>query len=141
MIYQIVPGDVLPARDVSAAAPSPLTEIVPAVRVTRPESEGGKRTLRARQVLALRRAYYASVTQTDYMVGKVIAALEDTSFAPNTVISIWGDHGWQLGACHPAAAGAFVAWPLIVSLSVFLSVCLSVCLSFCLFRRPAHPRH
>ena len=48
-------------------------------------------------VLALRRAYYASVTQTDAMVGKVMAALTASGFEDNTVVSIWGDHGWQLG--------------------------------------------
>jgi len=48
-------------------------------------------------VLSLRRAYYASVTQTDAMLGKVLAALAASPFADNTIISIWGDHGWQLG--------------------------------------------
>lgn len=48
-------------------------------------------------VLALRRAYYAAVTQTDAMLGKVMAALEASPFKDNTVISFWGDHGWQLG--------------------------------------------
>jgi iduronate 2-sulfatase len=48
-------------------------------------------------VVALRRAYYASVSQTDAMVGRVMAALAASPFASNTVISLWGDHGWQLG--------------------------------------------
>jgi len=48
-------------------------------------------------VLDLRRAYYAAVTQTDAMLGKVIAALEASPFKDNTVIAFWGDHGWQLG--------------------------------------------
>lgn len=48
-------------------------------------------------VLALRRAYYASVSQTDAMLGKVMDALNASPFAKNTVVSFWGDHGWQLG--------------------------------------------
>jgi len=48
-------------------------------------------------VLQLRRAYYAAVSQTDAMIGKVLAALEHTGESDNTVISFWGDHGWQLG--------------------------------------------
>lgn len=47
-------------------------------------------------VLELRRAYYASVTQTDFMLGKVMSELKSGPFASNTVVSIWGDHGWQL---------------------------------------------
>ena len=47
-------------------------------------------------VLDLRRAYYASVTQTDFMLGKVMSELKRGPFASNTVVSIWGDHGWQL---------------------------------------------
>jgi iduronate 2-sulfatase len=46
---------------------------------------------------ALRRAYYASVSWTDYNVGRVVQALEDNGFLDNTIISFWGDHGWQLG--------------------------------------------
>lgn len=48
-------------------------------------------------VLELRRAYYASITQTDAMLGKVLDALAASPFQDNTVIAIWGDHGWQLG--------------------------------------------
>ena len=47
-------------------------------------------------VLALRRAYYASVSQTDAMLGKVMDALNASPFAKNTVVSFWGDHGWQV---------------------------------------------
>ena len=45
----------------------------------------------------LRRAYYASVSYTDSLVGEVIQALEDAGLANNTIISFWGDHGWQIG--------------------------------------------
>ena len=48
-------------------------------------------------VKELRRAYYAAVSHTDDQVGKVMAALKASRFADNTVVSIWGDHGWQLG--------------------------------------------
>jgi len=48
-------------------------------------------------VLELRRAYYACVSQTDDLIGQVLAALERTGEADNTVVALWGDHGWQLG--------------------------------------------
>jgi len=53
--------------------------------------------LPATVVKQLRRAYYASVSFTDYNVGLVMDALQSNGLAENTVVSFWGDHGWQLG--------------------------------------------
>jgi len=44
-----------------------------------------------------RRAYLACVRYTDRQVGKVLDALESTGLAENTVVVLWGDHGWNLG--------------------------------------------
>ena len=46
---------------------------------------------------ALRRAYYAAVSFTDYNIGLVMASLRKHGYYDNTVVSFWGDHGWQLG--------------------------------------------
>lgn len=43
-----------------------------------------------------RRAYYASMTYTDFQVGKVMSELEKQGFAEDTIVVLWGDHGWQL---------------------------------------------
>ena len=48
-------------------------------------------------VLDLRRAYYSAVTYTDSLIGSVINELEDLGLANETIVSFWGDHGWQLG--------------------------------------------
>ena len=48
-------------------------------------------------VLYLRRAYYSALSYTDYELGRVISELESLGLANNTIISFWGDHGWQLG--------------------------------------------
>ena len=48
-------------------------------------------------VLALRRAYYASVTYTDHEIGRVLNELDRLGLRNNTIVSFWGDHGWQLG--------------------------------------------
>jgi arylsulfatase A-like enzyme len=45
----------------------------------------------------LRHAYFASISYVDAQVGKLIRELEAQGLAENTVVVIWGDHGWHLG--------------------------------------------
>ena len=45
----------------------------------------------------LRHAYFAAVSYVDAQVGKVLDELERLGLAENTIIVLWGDHGWQLG--------------------------------------------
>ena len=71
----------------------------------------------ARQI---RQHYYAAISYVDDQLGRVIAALNQSAFANNTIVVIFGDHGWQLGeraewakysTCETAAR-----IPLIISL-------------------------
>lgn len=41
--------------------------------------------------------YYASVSYVDALIGKLMAKLEMVGEADNTIIVLWGDHGWHLG--------------------------------------------
>lgn len=41
--------------------------------------------------------YYACVSYIDAQVGKLMDALKATGEADNTVVILWGDHGWHLG--------------------------------------------
>jgi iduronate 2-sulfatase len=41
--------------------------------------------------------YYAAVSMIDAQVGKLLNALEDNGLLENTIIVLWGDHGWKLG--------------------------------------------
>lgn len=47
--------------------------------------------------IEVRKAYAACVTYADAQVGRLLKQLEDTGAAGNTIIVLWGDHGWHLG--------------------------------------------
>jgi iduronate 2-sulfatase len=42
-------------------------------------------------------AYYACVSYVDAQIGLMIEALEEAGVRDNTIIVVWGDHGWHLG--------------------------------------------
>jgi arylsulfatase A-like enzyme len=41
--------------------------------------------------------YYACVSYTDAQIGKLLNALEELELDNNTIVVLWGDHGWNLG--------------------------------------------
>jgi arylsulfatase A-like enzyme len=43
------------------------------------------------------RAYMACITYADAQIGRILDALEDSPHRGNTVVVVWGDHGWHLG--------------------------------------------
>ncbi len=45
----------------------------------------------------LRHAYYACVSYVDAQIGKVLYELKNLNLDENTIVVIWGDHGWHLG--------------------------------------------
>ena len=49
------------------------------------------------QARELIRAYYAATSYMDAQVGRVIAELERLGLRENTIVILWGDHGWHLG--------------------------------------------
>lgn len=42
-------------------------------------------------------AYLASISFADVQIGRLLNALEKSEHADNTIIVLWGDHGWHLG--------------------------------------------
>ena len=45
----------------------------------------------------VRRHYAACVSYADAMVGQVLTALKESGEEENTIVVLWGDHGWHLG--------------------------------------------
>jgi len=45
----------------------------------------------------VRRHYAACVSYTDAQVGKLLASLKESGADKNTIVVLWGDHGWHLG--------------------------------------------
>ncbi|MEZ6057688.1 MAG: sulfatase [Planctomycetaceae bacterium] len=41
--------------------------------------------------------YYASTSYVDAQIGKVLDKLDELKLAENTIVILWGDHGWYLG--------------------------------------------
>ena len=45
----------------------------------------------------LTHAYFACISYIDAQIGRLLETLEETGLADNTVVMLWGDHGWHLG--------------------------------------------
>ena len=42
-----------------------------------------------------RRAYFASLSYTDELIGNVVAALDATHLVENTVVALWGECSYE----------------------------------------------
>lgn len=45
----------------------------------------------------LKHGYYAAISFIDAQVGRLLDGLEKHGLAQNTIVVLWGDHGWKLG--------------------------------------------
>jgi arylsulfatase A-like enzyme len=63
--------------------------------------------------------YYAATSFTDAQVGRLLDELETLGLRENTIVALWGDHGWQLGEhglwCKHCNFHTSLWSPLIVS--------------------------
>jgi iduronate 2-sulfatase len=87
--------------------------------------------------------YHAAVSYVDAQIGRVLNALQENSLEKNTIVVLWGDHGWHLGdhgmwckhtnyeqaaripliVVAPGAASAGVANGLVESVDVYPTLC------------------
>lgn len=51
----------------------------------------------AKFALKVRKHYAACVSYADAQVGRLMKQLDKTGAAQNTIVVLWGDHGWHLG--------------------------------------------
>jgi arylsulfatase A-like enzyme len=47
--------------------------------------------------LELIHGYYAAITFIDDMIGMLMTRLDELGLTDNTILVVWGDHGWHLG--------------------------------------------
>lgn len=58
---------------------------------------GKEKVLSESKALELIHAYYACVTYIDAQIGRMLDELDELGIADNTIVVVWGDHGWHLG--------------------------------------------
>ena len=54
------------------------------------------------------RSYLACTSFVDAQIGRIVSAVEQSEYADNTIIVVWGDHGWHLG--EKAITGKNTLW-------------------------------
>ncbi|UCG50356.1 MAG: sulfatase-like hydrolase/transferase [Phycisphaerales bacterium] len=98
--------------------------------------------------------YYACVSYTDAQIGRVLAELERLGMRGDTIVVLWGDHGWNLGEhglwCKHCNFETSLHSPLIVAapgykggtkskaLTEYLDIYPSLC-EMCGLPMPGHP--
>jgi uncharacterized sulfatase len=70
-----------------------LTNVPPIALTTKPLNYG----LDEEKLRRFKRAYFASITFVDAQVGKVLDEMDRLGLSTNTIVVLFGDHGWSLG--------------------------------------------
>lgn len=77
-----------------------LDDVPPAgVRMAKPEGDHAK-VIAHNQYRQAVQGYLASIAYADMEIGRLLDALDRSPLAGNTIVVLWGDHGWHLGEKH-----------------------------------------
>jgi arylsulfatase A-like enzyme len=90
-------GDLPESREVPLGAPSLDTGSGGLRELVRYEGVPEATPFPDSLVRQLRRGYRASVSYVDAQIGRVLDQLEASGLAENTIVLLWGDHGFLLG--------------------------------------------
>jgi arylsulfatase A-like enzyme len=67
----------------------------------------------------LKHGYYAAISYMDAQVGRVLDELDRLELTENTIVVLWGDHGWKLGEhggwCKHSNVENDINAPLLIS--------------------------
>jgi arylsulfatase A-like enzyme len=69
------------------------------VKMARPTGDH-KKVVESNNYRKAVQGYLASIAFADYQVGRLLDAFDNSSIKDNTIIVLWGDHGWHLGEKH-----------------------------------------
>lgn len=79
------------------APPEDLDDVPPAgVKIARPDGDH-KEILDSGRWKEAVQAYLAAISYADGQIGRLLDALDKSPDRDNTIIVLWGDHGWHLG--------------------------------------------
>lgn len=74
-----------------------LSDVPPAgVKMAKPEGDH-KAIVEAGRWKEAVQAYLATIAYADMNIGRLLDAFEKSAYKDNTIIVLWGDHGWHLG--------------------------------------------
>jgi arylsulfatase A-like enzyme len=92
--YDLHPLDQIVLPKVAA---DDLADIPPeGIAMARPEGDHRQIVESGRWKEAVQ-AYLAAISYADAMIGRLVDALDASRYRDNTIVVLWGDHGWHLG--------------------------------------------
>jgi arylsulfatase A-like enzyme len=87
----------LDSIELPPSPPDDLDDVPPAgVKMAKPQIDH-KRMLESGRWKEAVQGYLAAIAYTDMNLGRVLDALDKSDYKDNTIIVLWGDHGWHLG--------------------------------------------